>query len=151
MYLDEGSGEFEGTETEVLAFDDFSSINDGVIDLEFMADDPNVEVDFGAPKTYFVLIEATVDASAQTPSSFEMVHQTEGTSEADDASAEIPLVLEYAANVGTDKVDTALTSASCKAPFDLDIPADVGGGPLEITGELTCTPARCSRPVATSR
>jgi hypothetical protein len=67
----------------------------------------------------------TSDAEAQTPGAFQVEHLTDGngpaTSAGEDAVHDIPLTLEYAVNAVTQRIDTALTSASCRAPYDLDL------------------------------
>ena len=48
-------------------------------------------------------------------------HHTETSSTGEDANADIPLILEFAENVKTGKVDTELTTASCQSAAALSL------------------------------
>ena len=50
-----------------------------------------------------------------------VVTQAVGTTVAEDANADIPLTLEFVEDLQGDKVDTALSTATCVAPFDLNL------------------------------
>ena len=139
VLLDEGSGEFEGTETEVASINSFGSITDGVVQIAFTPDDPNVAIAHGTPKSYFVVVGVSSDAASQTPSAFDVTHQTESSSEAQDANAEIPVTLEFFADTGSGKIDTELNSVSCADPGALKIPDDLSMASLNVNAELTCT------------
>jgi hypothetical protein len=122
VYLDDGSGAFEASnDTEVAAVVDLS-LSSGVQAVSFVDGDPGVRVAFGTPRTYFVVVEMTGDAESQIPSAFAVEHLFEaGPPRGQDADNDIPLIQEFADSVETGKVDTALSSASCQAPFDLNL------------------------------
>ncbi len=63
----------------------------------------------------------TADVQSQLPGTFDIEHRTETSSTGEDANADIPLSLEFAENVQSGKLDTALSTTSCKAPFDLNL------------------------------
>jgi hypothetical protein len=137
LYLDNGSspGAFDAADTLVASTTDFSSITtngDGVMTFAFPDDDTNLQVAHGTPKTYFVVAEMTADAESQSPGAFDVTHRTEASSEGEDASEDIPLILEHASDVATGKVDTELSSATCQAPFDLQLTDRT------VTATVTC-------------
>ena len=124
VYLDEGDGVFGAGDSLVVSTTDFSSITangDGVLTVPFVDGDANVAVAFGTPKTFLVVVEMTTDAESQTPSAFAVEHRTESSSQAEDASADVELDLEFVANVQGQKVSTSLSSTTCQAPFDLHL------------------------------
>jgi hypothetical protein len=137
LVLDDGPtpGVYEGTDSIVTLTTDFSSIatnGDGVLTWTLPDDQSALQVAFGAPETYFLVASTTSNAESQTPGAFDVTHRTESSSKGEDANADIPLNLEYTANVGTAKIDTALSTASCQAPFDLQL------SNRTIGGSLTC-------------
>ena len=124
VYLDDGTGVFDAGDSEVISISDFSSIDlngDGVLTVELMDGDPNAEVVFGTPKTFLVVAELTDILSARSITNFKFEHRTESSSSADDATADIPLTLEFVENFQGVEVDTELTTETCKAPFDLNL------------------------------
>jgi hypothetical protein len=124
LYLDDGeAGDvFDPGDALVASTTDFSSIDGaGVLTWTLADDDSNLQVTHGSPRTYFLAAEMTADAESQAPGAFDVEHRTETSSEGQEATADIPLLLEFAGNVGTAKVDTALSTASCQAPFDLTL------------------------------
>ena len=77
-------------------------------------------IPFGSPKTFFVTFEMTGVAEGQSPGSFQVNH--EGLADvAEDPVLDLPLVEQDAMEVGTGVIDTALSTATCQAPFDLNL------------------------------
>ena len=60
--------------------------------------DASVQVGPGSPKTYFAIFETTASASSASPNRMRVVHVTESTSTAEDASNDSPLSLEFEAD-----------------------------------------------------
>jgi hypothetical protein len=76
----------------------------GVQTVAFADNDPDVRLSpgsFAVPRIYFVVVEMTATASFQTPNRFRLTHLTESSSKAEDAGFEIPLTLEFSANVSS--------------------------------------------------
>ena len=122
LYLDSGSGLFEPGSDPLLEQVTSFNLTSGVQTFVFTPGDANAQVAFGSSKRYFLVATMTSDADSQAPDSFEAFHLTETSSTGRDASTpSVPLLLEYAANVSTGAIDTDLTSASCTAPFELDL------------------------------
>jgi hypothetical protein len=113
VYRDDGSGAFEiGSDTLVTSMDVLTLTN-GVQTVPFANGDPNVRVVLGAPPTFFVVVELTADAGAQTPFQLRLTHLTESSSTAQDRDHGLPLSLEYAPNTASE------VTAVC---FDLFLP-----------------------------
>jgi hypothetical protein len=122
VYRDDGSFVFDVADPLVGALSSFSAItSEGLVSIPIPGGDPNAQVPFGAPGTFFVVAQLTANAASQTPSSFEVEHVTSASSTAEDAVAHIELSLEPGDDLGTGLVDTELTTTSCEAPFDLQI------------------------------
>jgi hypothetical protein len=62
---------------------------------------PNLQVTPGSPKTYFAIFETTSDAASASPNRMQVVHVTESSSTAEDASNDSPLSLEFEANTSS--------------------------------------------------
>ncbi len=121
VYLDDGSGVFEeSTDTQVSTVGSFNLGLDGRQTLPMTDDDPAVRIPFGSPKTFFVGFEMTATAESQTASAFQVTHQSTMDT-ADDADHDIALIFDLGTEVGTGIIDTALSTATCTAPFDLSL------------------------------
>ena len=128
LFLDDGTGMFEpGGDTLVEVVNELTLVS-GVQSIPLAGGDPDVEVAFGESKRYFVVVTMTANASEQSPASFELIHLTEASSSGHDASTPaapftplVPLRLEHLPNTETGPISTELSSASCKAPFELDL------------------------------
>lgn len=108
----------------VASTTDFSSITtngDGALTWALLDDIAGLQVPFGAPKSYFVVAQMTVDAESQSPGAFAVTHRTESSSRGEDASEDIPLLLEPAPDLATATIATAFSSTTCKAPFELEL------------------------------
>jgi FG-GAP-like repeat len=126
LYLDNGSsvGAFDPSDILVASTTDFSSmtlLGDGVLRWILPDDNAALRVVLGTPRTYFLTAALTSNIESQAPGSFVLTHRTESSSEGEDADHDIPLTLEYTPDQGTGRVDTVLSSASCQAPFDLQL------------------------------
>jgi FG-GAP-like repeat len=131
LYLDDGAmpDVFDSADTMVASTTNFSSANDGGSPLTWTLpdDDANLQVAFGSPKTYFLVAELSASTEA-----FDVEHLTESSSTGEDAPNDIPLLLEFAANVQSGAVSTTLGDSTCHAPFDLQL-AD-----RTVGGSVTC-------------
>jgi hypothetical protein len=118
IYLDDGDETFEeGTDTLVTSIDTLD-LTDGRQTVPFADQDTNVQISYGVERMYFVVTELTADADQQTPHQFRITHVTEESSTAEDRDHNIPLTLEYVANVssGIANADpTAITLVSFDA------------------------------------
>jgi hypothetical protein len=98
-----GSGVFEPG-TDVLVADvPTLALAAGVQTVPFTDGDANVEIAFGAPRTYFVVVALTSDASTQTPNTFRMTLLGLGpsASRAEDRTYDIPLAPACPADVAS--------------------------------------------------
>jgi hypothetical protein len=106
-----GSGVFEpGTDVLVTEVP-MLSLTAGVQDVPFTDGDANVEIAFGTPRTYFVVVALTADASAQTPNRFRVTLLGLGpsASRAEDRTYDIPLVPACPADVASAFMATPVT------------------------------------------
>ncbi|MCH9651513.1 MAG: FG-GAP-like repeat-containing protein [Deltaproteobacteria bacterium] len=105
LYLDDGSGTFEPSgDTEIAAFSSFS-LNAGVLTIGFAGGDANVQIPFGTPSTYFVVVELEATASSQSPDDIVITHLTESSSSGEDADHDLPISLEFGENLSSAILD----------------------------------------------
>jgi hypothetical protein len=72
----------------------------------------------------------TSDAESQDPGAFDVEHLTESSSRGEDAPNDIPLILEYVANLQGGVVSTTFDDDTCHAPFDLQLHDRTVSGPV---------------------
>ena len=102
IYVDaDGNETFDVDHDTLVTTVDSLSLNAGVQTVSFADGDPNVQVQVGAPRTYFVVTELTGDASSQSPNQFRIVHRTEAGSMAEDRVYDIELTMEWAADTAS--------------------------------------------------
>ena len=110
LYRDaNGNGVFDpGSDTLVASLPDLA-LSAGVQALPLTDGDPNVQVAWGTPKTFFVVAELTADASQQSPAQFRVTHLLLGASatRAEDRSSDLPLSLQCPADVASAVVGPA--------------------------------------------
>ena len=124
LFLDDGSGGFDSPADTLVEVVSTLSLAGGVQSILLDTGDPAAQVALGESKRYFVVVTMTATAASQPPADdqFELIHLTESSSSARDASTtSVPLRLEFHPDTATGLVDTDLTSATCKAPFELDL------------------------------
>ncbi len=149
VYGDDGSGAFEpGADTLVTTVDTLTLVN-GIQTVTFADGDPNVQVAYGAPRTYFVVVELTLQAWYQLPNHFRVTHLTDpatGTvSSAEDRDHDLGLGLEYTANTASGLVSplVPVTGASLsglpEAYVDLTWFFTATVEPAEPTAPITYT------------
>ena len=130
LYLDDGSGVFEaGSDTQVVSLGSLL-LTSGRQVVTLAANDPNVRVSPGSPRTYFAVLQMTADASTRTPHAFRITHDTLSGATARDFDHDLPIAVESAPGV----------SASLVASDDTDgdgIPDD--GNNSGVIGDLRCT------------
>jgi hypothetical protein len=129
VYQDDGSGVFEaGSDTWVTAVSNLTLTN-GLQTVTFADGDPNVQLAWGMPRTYFVVVELAAnladDPNRNSINTIRLTHITEASSTGEDRDFDIPLTLAFAANVAADLVlysptavillDTAVHNST--APF----------------------------------
>jgi hypothetical protein len=104
VYLDDGSGAFDPADALVASVDSLALDAAGVQIVAFADDDPRVVVRHAfhaPPRAYHVVVEMTASASLQTPSRFRLTHLTESSSTAEHWNFDIPVAIEYGANVAS--------------------------------------------------
>ncbi len=132
VYRDDGSGAFEaGVDTEVGSATPLS-LTAGVQTVTFTDGHPDVQIAFGAPRTYFVALEIQPGAASQSLASFLVTHLTESSSSAEDRDHDIPLASELVSDLTLGPIDTFLHPDTCSAPYDLNL----AGATVDTT--LTC-------------
>ncbi len=117
------------------------SLTAGTQTLTLPDGDAGAQVAFGTPATFFAVVTLTSDANNQTPHRFRVTHRTESSSTAEDPSLDIPLLLEYAADVSSRIVLAASPTSDEDADGLLDIvetdtgvyvsPTDAGTDPFD--------------------
>ncbi len=94
IYRDDGSGTFESGSDTLVTTVSTLALTAGKQKVTFNDADTNVQVPFGTPKTYFVVVDLTSNAASQTPDQVRVTHVTETTSTAEDRDKDIALSLE---------------------------------------------------------
>ena len=113
IYLDDGSGDLEIGSDILVTTVDTLALSDGVETVILPDGDASVQVQYGTPRTYFVVVQLVADAYTQTAiDQFRITHITESSSTADDRDYDIPLILEYATNVSSSEVPVPRMHAS---------------------------------------
>lgn len=118
IYLDDGSGSFEAlSDTPVITVSTLA-LTDGIQTVSFTDNDPNVQITFNTPRSYFVALELTANAHEQA-NSLRLTHITEASSTARDAdaTADIPLSLAYTPNVSSSQSNISPPLAVSLANF----------------------------------
>jgi hypothetical protein len=121
VYRDTGSGVFEADSDTLVASEDTLSLAAGSQTLTLPDDDEGAQVVHGTPGTFFAVVTLTSDANSQTPHRFRLTHVTESSSTAEDRSFDIPLRLEYAADVSSRSVLAASPTSDEDGDGLLDI------------------------------
>ena len=135
VYRDDGSGSFEaGSEIQVAAVSAFS-LDAGVQTVSFADGNSHVQTGYGVDATYFVVVATASGGGFAVPNTFRVTHVTEASSTAEDASADIPLALEYAANVSSRTV--ALIECG-NGIVEAGEQCDDGGAPVRGCCSATC-------------
>jgi hypothetical protein len=140
VYRDTGSGVFEAGSDTLLTTVGTLALTAGKQTLTLPDGAAGAKVVFGTPETFFVVVTLTSDANSQTPHRFRVTHLTESSSTAEDRVPDIPLLLEYAANVSSRSVLAASPSSDEDSDTLLDIvetdtgvyvsPTDTGTDPF---------------------
>ncbi len=127
VYRDDGDGTFDaGLDILVTTVATFA-LTDGVQTVTFVDGDSDVQVAQGTPRRFFVAVETTGDYDSQPVASFRITHVTESSSSAEDRDHDIPLTLEFVANVtsslipvntNTPVVDLLVTMSDSPDPVD---------------------------------
>jgi hypothetical protein len=105
IYRDDGSGIFEPGVDVLVTTVGTLALAEGRQTLAFADGDPNVQIVFGTPVTYFVVIELSDHAASQVPHQFQVTHVTESTgalspgSTAKDRDHDLFLMLEFVPSV----------------------------------------------------
>jgi hypothetical protein len=134
VFLDDGSGVFElGSDTPVVPSAAFMDGITGVLTFLFQTDAATEQFGVTADRTYFLALRLHVDAGAGGDSGFQVTHLTESSSTAKDATHDLPLELEYDANVSTAVISRELSTASCSSPAELELIGET------VDDNLVCT------------
>ena len=138
VYRDTGSGVFEaGSDTLVTSV----SMPNGTQTLTLPDGHAGAQVAHGTPGTFFAVVTLTSDAQAHTINRFVLTHVTEAGSTAEDRDHDIPLALEYVADLASRTVLAASPSSDADSDGLLDLyemdtgvyvsPTDAGSDPLD--------------------
>jgi hypothetical protein len=111
VYRDTGSGVFESDSDTLLTSEGTLSLTAGIQTLTLPDGHAGAQVVHGTPGTFFAVVTLTSDAHSHTPYSFQVTHVTASSSTAEDRAADIPLALEYAADVSSRTVLAASSSS----------------------------------------
>jgi Ca2+-binding RTX toxin-like protein len=98
IFLDDGSGSFEAANDTLVTTVSTFSLTAGVQTVNFADGDPLVQIAYGQPRTYFVVIDV------RSTGTIRITHRTESGSTAEDAVYDIPLRMEFAADVSSSVV-----------------------------------------------
>jgi hypothetical protein len=141
VYRDTGSGVFEAGSDTLLVGVDTLSLTAGTQALTLPDGDAGAQVVFGTPGTFFAVVTLTSNANVWTPHRFRVTHVTEPGSTAEDRATDIPLRLEYAADVSSRVVLAASPTSDEDGDGLLDSvetdtgvyvsPTDTGTDPLD--------------------
>ncbi len=102
LYRDDGSGAFEPVLDTPIATVAPLSLLSGRQVITFAYQNPHTQLAFGTPMTYFVAVELTGNAAAQTPNRWQMAHITQDGSIVVDWGFRDPLQLEFAPTITAD-------------------------------------------------
>ncbi len=132
IYLDNGSGVFDPTDTLVLTVSTFS-LTAGVQEVSFADGSGDAQVPFGTAPTYFAVIDAVAGGLLNM---VRVTHLTESSSSGEDTDHDIPLKLEYSSNVSTPTI-AIITADTCPADLVLANQTLSGTQTLEATTSAT--------------
>jgi hypothetical protein len=104
VYRDTGSGVFEAEADTLVGSASTLSLTDGAQTLTLPDGHAGAQVVLGTPATFFAVVTLTSDANSRTPHRFRVTHVTESSSVAEDRDFDVPLRLEYAADVSSRSV-----------------------------------------------
>ena len=104
VYRDaDGNGVFDPALDVLVTTVPTLTLASGVATVVLPDGDPNLQVALGAPRTYFLVVELTANASTQVPNQLRITHLAVGASAsvAEDGSFDIPLRLACPTNVSS--------------------------------------------------
>jgi hypothetical protein len=94
VYLDDGDASWQATDTQVLTVADLS-LTDGFQTLSFVDGDPMIQVGPGDdPLVFFVVLQATSDASSHTPNAFSVTFDPDADSIVEDRSTDTSVSIQ---------------------------------------------------------
>ncbi|MBN1485374.1 MAG: VCBS repeat-containing protein [Chloroflexia bacterium] len=146
VYLDDdGSGIFDPIyDTRFLTMTTLT-LTDGLQTIAFDDNNENLRVAHGTSRAYFVVAALDPAAYYQTPHQFRVTHLTENSSTAEDWDFDLPLLIEWAADVASTVVvaeaEADLGAAKTGAPAEF-VPGEAvtytlvisNGGPSDALG-----------------
>lgn len=111
VWLDDGDGVFDSDDdTMIVEVDPLVIDADGRMTIFFDDGDPNVLIELGTPRDYFIVAETTANAFLLSPKTFIITHDTEASSTGEDAATDFPATIEFVPNVSTPLIDVAQPS-----------------------------------------
>jgi hypothetical protein len=141
VYRDTGSGVFEAGSDTLVGSLSTLSLTGGAQTLPLTDGHAGAQVVFGTPGIFFPVVTLSSDANSQTPHQFRVTHVRESGSTAEDRATDIPLVLEYVANVSSRIVLASTPTSDEDGDGLLDVvetgtavyvsPTDTGTDPLD--------------------
>lgn len=154
LFLDDGSATFNPESDTLVRVLDSLALVDGVQTVMLADGAMEGRVPFNAPRTYFVAVRLTADASRRVPHQLRVTHVTGATSTAEDAEHDLPLALEYAPEV-TSRMVVAVappsatptrtptrtrTSTPTRASTPTLLPSPTYTAPATVTSSPTAVP-----------
>jgi hypothetical protein len=96
VLLDDGDAILELGIDAVVASIDTLVLNGGRQIIPFADGDPNVQIQHGTPRQYYLVAGLTAQAASQTPNKFRVTHDTESSSTGENSVNDFPLRLKFA-------------------------------------------------------
>ena len=154
IYADNGDEEFDEAEDTLVVTVNSLTLEGGETSIELPDDTPDLQVPFGAPKTVFLAVQLTADASLQDVTEFQITHLTE-ESVVEDADNDIPVENQLAAELRSRKVRASGTvpildvTGICPGPVTITVSNATVAESVQIVqareeGEFTLPFGRCA-------
>ena len=99
VLLDDGDSVLELGIDTVVASVDTLVLNGGRQIVPFADGDPNVQIQHGTPRQYYLVAGLTDQAASQTPNQYRVTHDTESSSTGENSVNDFPLRLKFSENV----------------------------------------------------
>ena len=138
IYVDgNANGTFEIADDSLVMTVPSLSLTAGVQIVTFNDGDPNVQIQYGTPRTYLVVTEMTADASGQLPGQFRITHRME-SSTAEDRVHDIELTMEWAADTASSIVTASPVEVQLsQATFHVNEDGTPSGAQVTLTRNVT--------------
>ncbi|MCA9933450.1 MAG: VCBS repeat-containing protein [Anaerolineales bacterium] len=149
VYRDDGSGNFEPDNDILITNVPTLTLSEGHQTVFFVDGDIQVQVPYGTPVTYFIVVELTTIANLLQPGTFVLTHlvdtTTEPSSTVEDRDYDIPLSVACTPNISATitvppkEYTSYLPVISTSPPFPLLIGYEILPRPVSVQGEVFYT------------